>query len=248
MSKYTTEVRFICETSSGLIESVGFNSVNDIIQKAIPNIFNFDFPIFDEAYRNILCTKILKHYYTREIGFETVGLWKLKLDTKLNEIMPYYNKLYESETFKYNPLYDTDYRREHTLNKNGYNNRKDNLQDKETDNRKIQNNGTNSNLETYSDTSQGSVRDLLDGKYLTNATNDSATNSNTESHSGNVITDRTGTVENDYVSTDEYVENVIGKMNSSTSYSTIIKEYREALLNIDMMIIDELNGLFFYLW
>ena len=48
------------------------------------------------------------HYYTREIGFETVGLWKLKLQTKLNEIMPYYNKLYETELLKYNPLYDVD--------------------------------------------------------------------------------------------------------------------------------------------
>lgn len=248
MSKYTTEVRFICETSAGLTESGGFNSVNDIIKKAIPNVFNFDFPIFDENYRNVLCTKILKHYYTREIGLETVGLWKLKLDTKLNEIMPYYNKMYESETFKYNPLYDTDYTREHTLSKNGNDNRVDNLQDKQTDTRKIINNVDHNNIEKYSDTPQGRLTDLLSGKYLTNATENNGTSNNTETHSGNLVTDKTGTVENAYNSTDEYVENVVGKMNSSTSYSTIIKEYREALLNIDMMIIDELNELFFYLW
>lgn len=108
MSKYTTEVRFICESVTGHTDSVGFNDVDSVIEDAIPYIFSFDFPIFDENYRTVLCAKILRHYYTREIGLETYGLWKLKLQTKLNEIMPYYNKLYETELFKYNPLYDVD--------------------------------------------------------------------------------------------------------------------------------------------
>lgn len=108
MSKYTTEVRFICENAAGLKDSVGYNDVESVISAALPKVFSFSFPIFDENYRGVLETKILKHYYTREIGFETVGLWKLKLDTKLNEIMPYYNKMYESELLKFNPLYDTD--------------------------------------------------------------------------------------------------------------------------------------------
>lgn len=108
MSKYTTEVRFICENASGISESAGYNSIDDIINKAIPEVFNFDFPIFDEAYRNVLCKKILKHYYTREICEETVGLWKFRLDTRMNEIMPYFNKLYQSELLEFNPLYDVN--------------------------------------------------------------------------------------------------------------------------------------------
>ena len=108
MSKYTTEVRFICENSAGLTESAGYARIDDIINKAVPAVFSFDFPIFDEAYRNVLCKKILKHYYTREICEETVGLWKLRLDTRMNEIMPYYNKLYESELLEFNPLYDVN--------------------------------------------------------------------------------------------------------------------------------------------
>lgn len=117
MSKYTTQVRFICETAAGLSESEGQTSVKQIIAAAIPSVFDFDFPIFDESYRNVLETKILKHYYTREIGLETVGLWKLKLDTKLNEIMPFYNQLYKSELIEFNPLYDVDLTRDHTLNR-----------------------------------------------------------------------------------------------------------------------------------
>lgn len=108
MSKYTTELRYICETNAGLVESEGYNSINEILELCRDKIFNFDFPIFDEAYRPVLENKILKHYYTREIATETVGLWKHFLDTRLNEIMPYYNKLYETELLNFNPFYDVD--------------------------------------------------------------------------------------------------------------------------------------------
>ena len=108
MSKYTTEVRFLCESLTGHDESEDYTSIDEIIEDALPIIFSFDFPIFDEEYREVLETKILRHYYTREIGCETYGLWKLRLQTKLNEIMPYYNKLYESELLKYDPLRDVD--------------------------------------------------------------------------------------------------------------------------------------------
>ena len=108
MSKYTTEVRFICENSAGLSESEGADNVDSILDKCWNKVFNFDFPIFDENYRQVLCRKILKHYYTREIAHETVGRWKLALNAKLNEIMPYYNQLYKSELLEFNPFYDVD--------------------------------------------------------------------------------------------------------------------------------------------
>ena len=82
MSKYTTQVRFICESYAGFDESVGYSKADEVISKAIPMVFDFEFPIFDEAYRNVLCRKILRHYYTREIGAETVGLWKKWLNTR----------------------------------------------------------------------------------------------------------------------------------------------------------------------
>lgn len=112
MGKYTTEVRYICETSvSEPVDGNGFNTVNEIIEKSRENIFNFDYPIFDEEYRPVLETKILRHYYTREICEETVGLWKLRLCDKLNMIMPYYNQMYESTLLTFNPFYDVDYTR-----------------------------------------------------------------------------------------------------------------------------------------
>lgn len=108
MSKYTTEVRYICENYAGLTSSVDGGKIGDVIEKSREKVFDFDFPIYDESYRSVLESKILKRYYTREIGFETVGLWKHFLDMRLNEIMPFYNQMYKSALLEFNPFYDVD--------------------------------------------------------------------------------------------------------------------------------------------
>ena len=56
MSKYTTEVRFICEQYAGLDESVGYNDIDEVISKSRAKVFDFNYPIFDEAYRPVLET------------------------------------------------------------------------------------------------------------------------------------------------------------------------------------------------
>ena len=119
MSKYTTELRYICESEAGLKKSTGYNDVKYVIANSRDKIFSFDYPCWAEWYKEGLETKILKHFYTREIAYESYGLWKLKLDMKMNEIMPYYNKLYESEMIKFNPMWDVDYRNEGTVDTNG---------------------------------------------------------------------------------------------------------------------------------
>lgn len=108
MSHYTTELRFVCETAANQTASGGYDDIDSIIAAARTNIFSFNYPIFDAAYRETLETKILRRYYFREIGFETVGLFRHYLQMRMNEIMPYYNKLYSSELLTFNPLYDTD--------------------------------------------------------------------------------------------------------------------------------------------
>lgn len=270
MSKYTTEVRFICETASGLGECKGYVDVDTIITNAIPKIFSFTFPIFDENYRVVLEKKILKHFYTREICEETVGLWKLRLDTKLNEIMPYYNKLYDSELLEFNPLYTanltrkrkTDYdsnRKENenindTTNNNGTTNSENNSTVNGTGNGTTSNNGT----DLYSDTPQGSLTGVENEKYLTNArkTTDNSTTSSTTSNTSNSNTSVTNTENNTYgrmrgntdalTSTEDYLESVIGF--EGTSASELLMKYRETFLNIDMMIIKDLETLFFQFW
>lgn len=114
MGKYTTELRTICEDYAHVEEPISYDQIATIIEAGRQGIFDFDYPIWDPSYKPVLEKKIIKHYFTREIGEETYGLWKFRLDTKLNEIMPYYNNLYESTVLEFNPLYDVNYRRTHT--------------------------------------------------------------------------------------------------------------------------------------
>lgn len=243
MSKYTTQVRFICETAAGMTDSVGFNHVNDVIRLAIPNVFNFDFPIYDENYRSVLCAKILKHYYTREIGAETVGLWKLWLDTRLNEIMPYYNQLYKSAMIEFNPMYDVDLTTTHNRQSDGVNVFDGSNDGSSKQTSESSNEGVSKDL--FSDTPQGALDNVDNETYLTNArkvdTTGRAYGEANNEFSGSSKSETTIT------STEEYVNKVVGKTGGA-SYSTRLQEFRKTFLNIDTMIIDELKDLFFNLW
>ena len=246
-------------------------NIEQVIKNCLPKVFDFDFPIFDEKYRGALETKILRHYYTREIAHETVGLWKLKLCTKLNEIMPYYNQLYKSALLEFNPLYDVDLTRQHKTDKTG---KTDTTSKTDTDVSSTTNvdlsnktdttdtgvtSNTSNRKKMYSDTPQGAITDLESGKYLTNATiNNDLDTVNT---SGNTNVTQTGNTETDVDSStntnmtstqnvsdlENYIETVKGKQGTQ-SYASLLKEFRDTFLNIDMMVMAELSDLFFNLW
>ena len=270
MSKYTTELRFVCETYAGLTESTGYNNIDTVVAQALPKLFDFDFPIFDEAYRTTLEKKIVLHYYTRELGYETVGRWKLALKTKLNELMPYYNELYQSSLLDLNPLYTHDMYR-----------KKDNTQteakttsDNSTKTTNMTKTGTtdhditiddtghnNPNETTYnlhSDTPQGGLTGLDDMTYMSDAEKTTRTGQSTTSNhhtdlmSGNTSETNSGTVGNTKTGSengqrvDDYLEHVYGY--GGYSPSKLLKEYRETFLNIDMMIINDLSKLFMGIW
>ena len=61
------------------------------------NIFDFDYPIFNENYRKTFEENFKNYFYYREIGVETVARFKHNLKTQLNLIMPLYNKMYMSQ-------------------------------------------------------------------------------------------------------------------------------------------------------
>lgn len=253
MSKYTTEVRFICENSAGLSESEGADNVDSILDKCWNKVFNFDFPIFDENYRQVLCRKILKHYYTREIAHETVGRWKLALNAKLNEIMPYYNQLYKSELLEFNPFYDVDLTR--SREGSGTSNRTSNNTETNSGTSKNVSSGSGtSNTDTlnrFSDTPQNSMdtQGITDSVPLTTVTkvneDNTTTNESTDTLTRN--DNKTGSGTENINNTDKYIETVKGKQGTE-NYSSLLKKFRETFLNIDMMIIDDCSDCFFTLW
>lgn len=253
MSKYTTVVRFICENSAGLSESESADNIDSILDKCWNKVFNFDFPIFDENYRQVLCRKILKHYYTREIAHETVGRWKLALNTKLNEIMPYYNQLYKSELLEFNPFYDVDLTR--SREGSGTSNRTSNNTETNSGTSKNVSSGSGtSNTDTlnrFSDTPQNSMdtQGIADSVPLTTVTkvNEDNTTTNTSTDTLTRNDSKTGNGTENINSTDKYIETVKGKQGTE-NYSSLLKKFRETFLNIDMMIIEDCSDCFFTLW
>lgn len=283
MSTYTTQLRYICEQLTGRTESAPASETAAVIRNALPKIFDFDFPIFDAKYRSVLETKIIKHYYLREIGAETVGQFKFYLDMTLNEIMPFYNKLYETANIKFDIFHDVDYYRDHKgsgsstkdttggrtvqTSENVIGNSSGTIET-ETSGETSGSSSTEStveknHLDKYSDTPQGGITGLDSDTYLTNAriiADDDHEESGTTTGSTDSGTSTTGTAsetsqetsgettetstDNEQASTtDEYLDHVYGKMGTA-SYADLILKYRETLLDIDRMIIDELNVCF----
>lgn len=242
VSRYTTEIRYICESLSGLDKSTGYSDVNEVIEKSRSKIFPA-FEIFDESYRPILETKILKHFYTREIGFETFGLWKLRLDAKLSLIMPYYNKLYESINIDIPVIENVDMNVQRNIGRND-----DTKVNDKTDigSKSTTTTDTTSNSKIrHSDTPQGSLQDLESNEYLSDATlsdttqsvkNETNTSSNSKSESAT-----------NAKSTEDYAERRWGKEGSAT-YISMVNEYIEKMKNIDAMLIHELDDLFMQIW
>lgn len=279
VSKYTTQVRFVCEQKAGYTDSVGFSGIDTVLEKSWNKIFTTKCNFFDESYRAPLCKKILKHFYLREIGSETVGEWQYYMNALLEEIMPFYNQLYESELLRYNPLQDTDITTTRKIDTSGTDNQKDdrttnstrtddltrienrNITDTRTDD--LVNTTQGTNLDLYHDTPQGNIGSIGDTDYLSNLrkisnnATDSSTGTQEVKGTGDITTDNTGTQSTDttdnftgkreYQNTDEYLENVTGKRGTQ-SFSKLVKEFRENMLNIDMMVINEFEACFMGIW
>ncbi len=94
MSKYTTMLRWLVESyGEGHDVPVG-QRYPDEVYKALGLS---EYPIFDANYRAPLNDKIIDHFYFREIGFETAGMFSFYMRRTMNEIMPKYNALYAAQ-------------------------------------------------------------------------------------------------------------------------------------------------------
>lgn len=291
MSLYTMTMQTLCESYAGLSDHVEFDQIDSVISQSRGKVFNFTFPIFQESYRSQLEDKIIKYFWLREIGTETVGEFKLNLSNKLNRIMPYYNQLYNSALLDFDPLLNVKYTRDANRNVNLTGNESENgnsnttitgtsksdsnqtrtidgttNEDSTTD---ATNTTTNSGNAVESDTPQGLIQDVLDKKYAsrvnqTDSTSDDngsttyvsksdSNQSETDIGTINANTSQTNVGKTDRnnqrtsKTVDDLLETISGKEGTQT-YSSMLIEFRETFLNIDSMILDELEELFFGLW
>lgn len=201
------------------------------IKTLIDNNFDFQmtqYPLFDENYRETLNHNILYHYYENEIGFETAPLFRLYLNQKLNEIMPYYNELYKAQKklIDENLLLNNVNLTEQLSGQNA-------TQSSSTS--QSTNSGTSNNKNLFQDTPQGEISstDIDNQTWATNLTLDRNTSNNTINDSSSA----TGSGTNSYLKT--IIGNNGGKFNID-----ILNDIKNNLMNIDLMIINELNDLF----
>ena len=170
MSRFTTQLRFMLETQNHMEHTGNASDIDDVIENTREWLFNFTYPVSEltESEKVHLEKHIMLHYYTREIGFETFGLFKAKLQSKLWDIMPLYNKLYALEHKNLDFFNDVDYSKKFdgTVEQDGTTNER---------NGKVEH--TNSGKENTITT--GSIKDQNGGQVVdTNVTSNGYTDTN----------------------------------------------------------------------
>lgn len=183
MASYTMELREMVEHYSQFDDKL---SHNEKIAIAREKIFDFNYPIFDENYRNVFETNFIRNFYMREIGFETEGLFKFQLETWLLINMPYYNKLFESELIEFNPL-------ESYSLKTTYQKKNDTTQDEDrsrlqTDNKTVSQNDVTKNQLNETEIKTQKETNVINQNDNKNITQNDET---TLKHDGNTTTDTT---------------------------------------------------------
>lgn len=164
--------------------------------------------------RNELNTKILNHYRFYEIGQETVGRWLFELEIALNEIMPRYNQLFYSADQDFNPIYNVDY--EKTIS--GSDSSTSSSSSSNTDYGKGVNARTPQDLLSISNEDIDEVNYADEASWSKNSGSASGSSSTTGSNST--------------------VETTKGNFGVTSAQDLIIK-YRETIINIEQMIIND---------
>ena len=254
----TKTVKEICQEATGLTVEQGY-TWQEIIHQAVPYVFDFQFPIHIPEHREGLEALILKKYFFREICCEDVEEWKLRLDAKMNEVMPYFNKLYESMDYLVEIMDDVDYRR--IFREESARNGKENTQSTQNIKSSGSSSGFNEGESTdstsgetigrFSDTPQGQLSGLMNDTYMSSAQRNTdeqtrnAKNRVTNSNQNTGKSDTSGTFDTDKQESGlrSYEEKVKGKMYAG-SKPKIVMEYQKAIRNIDAEIVRSLSDLF----
>jgi len=203
MSKYTLELRYMYEDENF-------------------KLFDFPYNLYDNDLKPWFEEKFYQHFMFYEIGFDTIGMFKQRLMSKLNDIFPYYKQLYETEIrtkgidFMLNKDLKESYVRELTSNSNS--NQESNV--------------TSNGLSTAGQLTPS----LIANSQKIDKFMDSAQKDNSSSNS-------TSTGESNGNSKEEYTLTSQGNI-GITSSAELLTKWRETLLNIDLMIFEECNDLF----
>jgi hypothetical protein len=189
----------------------------------MPDFGLLEYPIYDEAHRDVLNQKITDHFWNREIGQETPDMFRLALRRKMNEIMPYYNQQYAASAITIDPLKTMGI----TGSSTGH--------------------GTNT---TNGTTSQTASSDAKSRAVASETPQTRLAGNEDYATSAQDNVSHTGTT-GENTENSSHVQDTTGSTTTggfTGQQSQLIYQHRQTLVNIDMMIIDELEYLFMQVW
>ena len=235
MAKYTMELREIFTTSKFVPALYTRNDVEgwfkdynieDYLTEEQINVIN-ETGLWN---KDKLAKKIVNHYYMREIGFETIALFKHYVKITMEELMEKYLPLIYSSAIQYDPLINVDYTETFDRNRT----------DEITGSASNTSTSNGSGLVVSSDTPQGQISKtaILGGSYASST----SANENTTS-----ISDSTSS-RTDNNTDEDYTKHVRGNSGVSATAQKMIEQYRDNIIAIDKEIINELQPLFMGLY
>ena len=203
MSKYTLELRYIYEDEKF-------------------KLFDFPYNLYDNDLKPLFEEKFFQHFMFYEIGFDSVAMFKQRLMSKLNDKIPYYKQLYETEIackdidFMLNKDLKESYVRELTSNSNS----------------SQESNATSNGLSTAGQLTPSLISNSQKiEKFMDTAQKDESSSNSTATG------ESTGNSKEEYTLTSQ------GNI-GITSSAELLSKWRDVLLNIDLMIFEECNDLF----
>lgn len=213
---------------------VNFNSeekvkISDLYIKGRIVIFDFDYDLSKNVSRETFEKNILNHYLMRRINFETVTLFKIMLENKLNEIMPKYNILFD-KIVGFDIFKSGVHTREYSEIKKETNTNKNEL----TSNLTVK--SDSSNETGFSDTPQSNIDDIKNNKYLTEFTNNN--NISNSVNSGKTTNNGNGTNSSDIKITETVTNTVDNEVD-------VLLKFQSDFNNIMTLIYKDLDCLFY---
>ena len=206
MAHYTVELNTLIKNN--------FNPFNHINY----NLYNNDYkPQFEE--------KFIKHFYYRELGVETVARFINNLEEKLNLIYPYYEHLYRTTQYDYDPI--LNYNVEEKTSRDVTGEKNENTSSKSTS--RASSNGENYQYDTP-------IMPLSNMERTPSYVDKGNTTSENSGSGSQELSNNTKEVE-------KYDRTMKGNIGVMTTQDLIMKE-REIIINIDSMIFDECEDLF----
>ena len=216
MSKYTFELREVVSTFGMDVVKSWFSDydLKDFLTDE-------EIAVIEEKgvwNKDQLASRIITHYYTREIGTDAIGQFRWFIKDMMQEIMETYAPIIYSASIKYDPLVNVNYSETYTGN---------------TGSTSSSNSSSTANgLTVNSDTPQGQINknEILQGKYA------SSTGANETQNNIADVSENQGS--------QEYVKTIKGNSGVSATSQAMIKQYRDVIRAVNTEIVYELEPLF----